>query len=53
MTGQPSDLNDEPREEFFRDQPYEYGQNPFNHLATASWTQKSVVTAKDDVTSEK
>lgn len=30
----------QPREQLFSSQPYQYNQNPFNHLATASWDAK-------------
>ena len=35
----------QPRDEFFRDQPYRYSQNPFTNLATASWDENDTLNA--------
>ena len=32
---------DEPRQQFFEREPYEYSNNPFGYLATASWSKNA------------
>ena len=42
-------LHDEPRQQFFDQEPYQYSSNPFNYLATASWSKNARTEAQKPV----
>lgn len=42
MTSIDGESSDLAREQFFRNQPYQYSTNPFTHLATASWKRQNL-----------